>query len=241
MTKFSFTINTDDVAVVASLIAMLGGGSMVSAVVPQITISGPDDEDDNAPMNTAAPALDVNGLPWDERIHAKTKSTNKDGSWKKGRGVTDAQIAQVEAELRARTASPIPNAGNGVPPSQPPSPAQPSYPSQPAMSAPAPAVAPVNTPAPQSAVSQVGSTVPMPQPPAQIPAQPQAFDFGQLMTGLNAAMMGGRLDTAGLAGVVAEINGAWGQCINEITDLAQQPEKLEWVKTLLINRGYWIA
>lgn len=51
--------------------------------------------------------LDSSGLPWDERIHAGTKSKNKDGAWTGRRGLSDAEKAAVpaiEAELRARVA-----------------------------------------------------------------------------------------------------------------------------------------
>jgi hypothetical protein len=49
--------------------------------------------------------LDVNGLPWDERIHSKNKSTNSDGSWCDRRapkgfdGDWKQYIADIKAEL----------------------------------------------------------------------------------------------------------------------------------------------
>lgn len=49
---------------------------------------------------TAAIDLDKDGLPWDIRIHAGTKTKNADGRWKAKRGVEDALVAQVHAELR---------------------------------------------------------------------------------------------------------------------------------------------
>jgi len=64
-----------------------------------------------APM-TPAPAVDLDssGLPWDERIHASTKSKLQNGTWKGKRGVDSTLVVQVEAELRARAA----NAGSGM-------------------------------------------------------------------------------------------------------------------------------
>lgn len=57
-----------------------------------------------APVVSAAPSnlvlLDKNGLPWDGRIHASTKTQTVDGSWKKKKGVDADLITQVEAELR---------------------------------------------------------------------------------------------------------------------------------------------
>jgi len=235
MTNFSFTVNTNDPAVLASLVALFAGAQPAPVVQT-------DDEDDAAPVNMTAPATDATGLPWDERIHAKSKNTNKDGSWKKARGVSDALVAQVEAELRGRVASPIPTTGNALPPSQPPSPAQPPFPSPQVMNAPAPVADPAPTPAQPPMGQPVAFTAPTPAQPAPIPAQPaptQAFDFGQLMTGLQRAMSAGRLDTATTNAIVAEINGAWGTSLQSITDLAMQPQMLEWVKTLLINKGIW--
>lgn len=53
--------------------------------------------------------LDKNGLPWDERIHAGTKTKLKGGEWKAKKQVDPALVASVEAELRARVAaSPAP-------------------------------------------------------------------------------------------------------------------------------------
>lgn len=63
-----------------------------------------------APMTPASGVeLDSKGLPWDDRIHAGTKSKIAKGEWKAKRGVEPALVAQVEAELRARVAaSPVP-------------------------------------------------------------------------------------------------------------------------------------
>lgn len=61
-----------------------------------------------APMTPAsAVELDSKGLPWDDRIHAGTKSKIAKGEWKAKRGVEPALTAQVEAELRARVAAPV--------------------------------------------------------------------------------------------------------------------------------------
>jgi hypothetical protein len=43
--------------------------------------------------------LDIHGMPWDIRIHARTKTKMKDGSWKKLRGVGPATVKTVEAQL----------------------------------------------------------------------------------------------------------------------------------------------
>lgn len=51
-------------------------------------------------QTTEAPALDADGLPWDERIHSSSKECVKDGTWRKKRGVADSLVKVVEAELR---------------------------------------------------------------------------------------------------------------------------------------------
>jgi hypothetical protein len=53
------------------------------------------------PVNPSAPTLDSSGLPWDSRIHADTKGTIKDGTWRTRKNVDPAFKTQVEAELRA--------------------------------------------------------------------------------------------------------------------------------------------
>jgi hypothetical protein len=72
---------------------------------------------------TASPEFDTEGLPWDKRIHASTKSKLKSGAWKKMRGVDDHDVELVEAELRGAMASPLPAAtsftaaeASGLPP-----------------------------------------------------------------------------------------------------------------------------
>lgn len=49
--------------------------------------------------NANPPGLDVNGFPWDARIHSGGKSVNADGSWRYKKGVDKTVIQQVEAEL----------------------------------------------------------------------------------------------------------------------------------------------
>lgn len=52
--------------------------------------------------------LDTTGIPWDARIHVSTKSTNKNGSWKKLRNIDDAKFAEISAQLKAVMAAPVP-------------------------------------------------------------------------------------------------------------------------------------
>jgi hypothetical protein len=74
-----------------------------------------------APAAPSAVALDAEGLPWDARIHSSSKEKVKAGTWKYRRGVEDAEVATVEAELRQLMAIPAPAATLAPPP--PPAPA----------------------------------------------------------------------------------------------------------------------
>lgn len=131
--------------------------------IPQMAPAAPSGGDeDEGTFDPNAPAVDSSGLPWDERIHAGTKATNADGTWKKRRGgPTGAAFDAIVNELRSRAAPPMPQ-----PPAAAPIPA-------PVMSAPIPL--------------PVGQPVPMPQPsaplapPAPIPApgaQPVPTEYG---------------------------------------------------------------
>lgn len=72
-----------------------------------------------------AAELDNTGLPWDTRIHARTKSKTASGNWTKKRGVKDALVTTVEAELRAappvsmETPAAPPSTGGTPPPPNP--------------------------------------------------------------------------------------------------------------------------
>lgn len=184
--------------------------------MPSNPTGGEDDDagdDDNGPVNTAAPATDVNGLPWDERIHAATKSTNADGSWKKRKGGPKGdQLAAIEAELRARAAPPMPPAATPIPapapmpapmpigmPSPNPAPVPPPIPAAapipPAMPAPVPMASDV------PAATTAASPMPMPAPvappmpaPAPVAAAPQLPTAAAIETAAGAAT--GTLDFA---------------------------------------------
>ena len=67
------------------------------------------------PVPKASVELDTQGMPWDIRIHARTKTKMKDGSWKKLRGVGPNVVKQVEAELKAVQNIPAPPPSVAVP------------------------------------------------------------------------------------------------------------------------------
>lgn len=119
--------------------------------------TGGDDGDDDGPVaNVADGEVDVNGIPWDDRIHAKTKAKTEAGAWRRRRGIDDATVAAVEAELRSRTAPAMPAA-------------QPVYQPQPVAQQPAPIQMPpvMMQPVPQPGPLPVAAPQPMPQPAPQ--------------------------------------------------------------------------
>lgn len=160
MAEYTLSVKTESTAELAEIVAKLNTGSMGAAIARTIESSGvpiPDDgkvvtftttaagDDDEGEQNNAAPNVDKNGLPWDARIHAGTKALNADGTWKKRRGVDDATIAAVTAEL---------NSVNSAAPQT---------------ETPVPTPAPVETPVPTPAPAPVAETpVPVPAPAAEV-------------------------------------------------------------------------
>jgi hypothetical protein len=133
--KIEISLDTKNAADLAALMALVGslGGKTVPGVVQTFTINADDfesptladfpdepeggistggaqyetdDAGDSLPNPEGAPDVDSRGLPWDERIHASTKATNGDGSWRNKRGVDKALVEAVEAELAGSDAVP---------------------------------------------------------------------------------------------------------------------------------------
>ena len=121
--------------------------------------------------------LDSQGIPWDGRIHATTKTFAPNGHWKNRRGVDGAEVVRVTAELKA--AMGIVPMAPVAPPALPGAVAPPPPPA-----APPAAVAP---PPPPAAVAP-------PSPPAAPPAAaPPADPFAALMHKAMMAIQTGKL------------------------------------------------
>ena len=73
-----------------------------------------------APPTANHAMVDSRGFPWDGRIHAGSRATVADGTWRKKPKVDGTLVAQVEAELKqlmgAPAAPPPPNAFASSPP-----------------------------------------------------------------------------------------------------------------------------
>lgn len=137
--------------------------------------------------SAAAPELDATGLPWDSRIHAETKSKNKDGTWRSKRNMDKAFMATIEAQLRQAMGAPA-------------APAVATAASSPAVTA-APAAAPTVPPAPP-AVPQPSTPPAMPGPSVAAAAATQGETFAEFMARLapnfaaDPVGMGAKMGTA---------------------------------------------
>lgn len=88
-----------------------------AAVTPQQIAA----ETSEATAETSDATVDKDGLPWDERIHSSNHGLNKDGTWRKRKGVDASLVAKVERELKATVAA-APVAAAPVAASLPPMP-----------------------------------------------------------------------------------------------------------------------
>ena len=127
------------------------------------------------PISPATGAtLDKDGLPWDARIHASTKTFNADGTWRKKRGVETTLIQTVEGELKKLMAIPSPAAAAPTPPVPPPPPG--------------PATTQAAPPPPGPATTQAA-----PPPPANATEAELRMQFVALVGRASAAIQNGKL------------------------------------------------
>lgn len=204
---------------------------------------------------TASVELDAKGLPWDGRIHAgKASAPIKvgDGSWRKKRGVDDATVAAVEAELRQVMAAPGPNATPAAPaaasPEPAPAPAPTAAPVAPAPTPPAAGMepgaegattAPSPAPAPPVAAvplepAAVAATPPptaAPSPAAPAPTTPaatgDALTLPVLMRKITALQSAGALSVADTNAVAVSLG------LTSVRDLVQRPDLIASFDALL--------
>ncbi len=134
-----------------------------------------------SPAPTIAPAShDSAGLPWDARIHASSRTTVANGTWRKKKNVPDETVAAVEAELRQAMAAPAATSALSPPP-------------------PAPVDQPV-----EPDVAQVPDA---PAPPPAAPAPPPAAGlsgpqlFAAFMGKVSAAQAAGKVTSADVASI----------------------------------------
>jgi hypothetical protein len=201
--------------------------------------------DDEEAGVASTSATDIHGLPWDERIHAGNKTTNKDGSWRRRKGVAEALVLAVEAELRGSSIS-VPLAP--VPLSQPVAPLMPPMPM------PEPVAVPMPLPSvaiPQPVAMAAPAPTPLPEPVVMVQPAPVAapvapagdLDFTGFMGHLTTLMGTGRVTPDYLVEKVQQINAAYapygGAALNSITDLGSDPTKMTYAVQLMTAEGRW--
>lgn len=211
-------------------------GSSGTAVppMPTATIPTADDHDDGAPAGDA-PDVDADGLPWDERIHSGNHGLNKDGTWRKRKGVDAAIVQTVTAELRGKQPDPIdPPAPVQIPDRPIPLPVggMPAQAPTPMPMQPMPTAMPAMQPVPTY------QQAPVPQMPS-VTAAPQPVSFPEFMTKLAGAMQSGAVTTDYLIQVVQRVNQQFGTQFNAVTDMAVDPEKLGYAVAMMTADGRW--
>lgn len=245
--KFALIAYDGDASNMSAVLAALAGtGMSVVSVSPNGAVVAGDD-DDGGPANPAAPGVDSNGLPWDERIHSSSKALTEKGAWRKRKGVNDLTVTAVEAELRARApnvaaalAPHIPPVTTGVPL---PPPVIPGAPGVPAVPMPMPPVPPLASPGPEAIMPHAP---PVPVPAASQPGKPDpetVTDFNKFMqliapglqTGAYTAEYFGEL--CGKISVAANLNPP----MTAITDLSQPSYNhlVSYAAQLMRNDGKW--
>jgi hypothetical protein len=229
----TFLRGSTTVSIAGSAIA---DGPIITGVAttsgPLTTMSMPNHvADDEGPANANAPSVDSTGIPWDERIHSKTKATNADGTWRKKRGVTDMAIAAVETELRQRTAA----ASGMYMPQQMQQPAQMQMPHQ-------------QVPQHPQFTQQVQPQFVQQQQPqfVQQPVQQSTqLDFNGFMQHLTQQMQ--KRDVAGnplieanyLASVCQRLSAMIGKPITNITDVNGDPQAIAQTVAIISADGRW--
>ena len=171
----------------------------------------------NASTTTASAAvveLDKDGLPWDARIHAGTRSKCADGSWKKKRGVHDAVVDQVVSELRAIMAVPGP---------------APTVTDAAAAFAPPPAAAAAAVTDAAAAFAPPAAAAAFAPPPAAAAVAPEGTlpPFPALMRKITAAQTAGKLNPAQITAAVQSVG------LNMLPDLLKRPDLIASVEAAL--------
>jgi hypothetical protein len=220
--KFEFDTTTDgaaEAAALATALAIIHGDAITSALdkaLDKIEITGSSLASDGyadsvwakaagevgiVVENSAPVTVDTAGLPWHERIHASTKTTNKDGTWSRRRNTPDATFDKVMAELiAARDGAEEASAADAF--------ADPTPLEEPAAqdtggsstdAASAGQTAPI--------VASPSNVVPPPPPSGDVPQPPApagtTVSFPQLMVKITKAQTAGKIDKATVNGFLA--------------------------------------
>lgn len=251
----------------ARILATLGASASVVAMtgIPGVGATGNADDDESGDTAAAPGATDKNGLPWDERIHSTPMKLTGKGVWRAKRGVSDALVTQVEAELRSRPQQPAP-----VPQMQPqpvmqqpvpqPQP-QPLMPQPiPQMQQPAPvyqppqpmfdAGTPANIPAQiPGAATHSAINPPVPQQPTQIAqtqVAPGTLDFNTFMGKVQQIVQlrdpnGNAIAGANyFASVAQRVGQAFGVNLGSIAEFGADQRYVDYAAQIMSSEGRWV-
>jgi hypothetical protein len=197
---------------------VLASEALLASAAAAVTVAPP------PPPPPAGVEVDVAGLPWDARIHASSKTKNADGSWRAKRGVDDAIVATLTAELKSVMAAPPapidPAAAFGAPPA----------PLSPPLA--------VTSLGPGAAIAAPPSIVVVPDAPLAPPAgvataspaavaSPAVSEFAELVKLVTSRQTAGTLTTD----IVMTISQQLG--LTSLTDFANRPDLIPAFKAML--------
>ena len=257
MSKVSINLADFPVGRLAALAEFLGGSTAIVQHTPPAPVPVPatttNDDDDETGDNPAAPGtLDADGLPHDTRIHSEPAKLTTKGVWRKRRGVTDADVQRVEAELRSRGGSPTPPQQSAPMPMPPmPGAPAPSAPPQPAPmstppATPGPGTPPPPMPMPPAApVAVTPEPAPIPAPPPAAPQPTGPLDFSGFMQRIQVLLQqkapdGSPLIDAAYLGTVAQrVGQGFGVQCNSITDLAADQRYIDYAVQIMQHDQRW--
>lgn len=183
---------------------------------------------DDGPVDTGAPEFDSAGVPWDARIHASSKATVTDGTWRARRNVDKAVIEAVTAELLGQqqpepAAAPMP------------------MPVMPVMPMPVVEAQPEAMPMP---ITPPVEPTPMPLPPpveAVVPVTTGPITIPEFMQHLSIQMTGpdAKITNEYLAEAVGKFNAAYGTTFVTVNDFFTAPDKLPALVQMITLDGKW--
>lgn len=190
--KFQITIQDLDAESASEILAKLSGqpaavGVQELAPPAQSLRGGNESEFDSA------------GQPWDERIHASTKSKNADGKWKKRKGAGEAEtmsekLDRIEAIIPAQT----------------------------------PSFAPVATTVAAPVVAPVAPPVAAPVAAPVVPAATITRDFKGLMLRISNLFATKQVEPNYPQTIVQRINQGYSTNVSTITDIAANADYVEY-------------
>lgn len=253
--KFTLTI-TD--ASIDELVAILTSPATPAALRNSAaaivgTVASGNDDDESGDTPAVVGSVDGTGLPWDDRIHSTpAKQTNK-GVWRAKRGVSDALVAQVEAELRARAPQPAPQMQQPAPVQQqyqPPAVQMQPVNIDPNFQPPQSVVIPQQQPAPvqqqyQPPVLQPAPQTQQPAPvqqyqPQQVQFTPGAIDFMTFMQHVMTISQSGKADANYFGDLANRVGAAFGvQLPGGITNFQQDQRMVDTAVQTMMNEGRW--